>query len=118
MVAHAEILKPKFDLVAAKLGNSLNGLDIAEWTTPEGGYFVSLNTLPGLAKEIIKLAADAGVKLTAAGATWPGGHDPEDSNIRIAPSYPDPQELDIAMDVLVVAIQLASARHYQEQIDK
>ncbi len=117
MAAHAKILKPKFDLVGTKLNDALNGLDIADWTTPQGGYFVSLNTLPGLAKEIIQLAAEAGVKLTRAGATWPGGHDPEDRNIRIAPSYPDPQELDIAMDVLVVAIQLASARLYQKRLD-
>lgn len=118
MAAHASILKPKFDVVEKKLGDALNHLNIADWTTPEGGYFVSLNTLPGHAKETIKLAADAGVKLTAAGATWPGGVDPDDKNIRIAPSYPDPQELDIAMDVLVVAIQLASARTFKERLNK
>lgn len=118
MAAHAEILKPKFDLVEDALTNSLSGLSIADWTTPDGGYFVSLNTLPGLAKDVIALAADAGVKLTAAGATWPGGVDPDNRNIRIAPSYPDPQELKIAMEVLVVAIQLSSARLYQKLFDE
>lgn len=118
MADHAAILKPKFDVVEEKLTSNLNGLSIADWTTPDGGYFVSLNTLPGLAKTTIQLAAGAGVKLTAAGATWPGGVDPDDRNIRIAPSYPDPQELNIAMDVLVVAIQLASARYYQQLFDQ
>ena len=117
MAAHAAILKPKFDVVEDKLSTALKGLSVADWTTPDGGYFVSLNTLPGLAKTIIALAASAGVKLTAAGATWPGGIDPDDRNIRIAPSYPDPQELDIAMDVLVAAIQLASARFYKQLLD-
>ncbi len=118
MAAHAAILKPKFDVVEDKLSTALKGLSVADWTTPDGGYFVSLNTLPGLAKSIIALAANAGVKLTAAGATWPGGIDPDDRNIRIAPSYPDPQELDIAMDVLVAAIQLASARYYKQLLDE
>ncbi len=112
MNAHAELLRPRFELVEQKLGEGLNGLGIASWTTPTGGYFVSLNCLPGLAKTIVSLAASAGVKLTAAGATWPGGIDPEDSNIRIAPSYPELVELGTALDVLVGAIKLASARHF------
>ena len=74
---------------------------------------MSLNTLPGLAKEIVALAGTAGVKLTAAGATWPGGVDPQDQNIRIAPTYPEAHELDTALDVLVVAIKLASARRFK-----
>ena len=110
MAAHAEILKPKFQLVEEKLSDALGGLEIADWTTPRGGYFVSLNVQPGLAKAVVALAASAGVKLTAAGATWPGGNDPQDRNIRIAPSYPDLQELTTAMDVLVAAIKLASAQ--------
>ena len=118
MANHAAILKPKFDVVADKLSTGLDGLGIADWTTPEGGYFVSLNTLPGMAKSIVQLAAGAGVKLTAAGATWPGGVDPDDRNIRIAPSYPDPQELRIAMDVLVTSIQLASARLFRQDLDQ
>lgn len=110
MDAHAELLRPRFALVESVLSDGLGGLDIATWTTPTGGYFVSLDTRPGLAKSIVKLAGDAGVKLTAAGATWPGGVDPDDSNIRIAPTYPDADELSTALDVLVAAIKLASAR--------
>ncbi len=114
MAAHAELLRPRFELVEQKLSEGLKGLDIATWTSPQGGYFVSLDCLPGLAKVIVSLAASAGVKLTAAGATWPGGVDPDDSNIRIAPTYPEANELDAALDVLVSAIKLASARHYAD----
>ena len=112
MADHAALLRPRFDLVEQKLSDGLKGLDIATWTSPQGGYFVSLDCLPGLAKLIVSLAASAGVKLTAAGATWPGGEDPDDSNIRIAPTYPEANELDAALDVLVSAIKLASARHF------
>lgn len=118
MAAHANLLRPRFDMVEQKLTNGLGGLGIAEWTTPKGGYFVSLNSLPGLAKKIIALAGQAGVKLTAAGATWPGGTDPKDQNIRIAPTYPEAHELGIAMDVLVAAIKLASAQHLTESTNE
>lgn len=111
MAAHAELLRPRFELVEQKLAAGLGGLGIADWTTPSGGYFVSLNVLPGLAKKIVALAGNAGVKLTAAGATWPGGVDPQDQNIRIAPSYPETHELGTALDILVAAIKLASAEH-------
>jgi len=114
MADHAELLRPRFALVEQKLSDGLQGLEIATWTTPEGGYFVSLDCLPGLAKLIVNLAASAGVKLTAAGATWPNGLDPQDSNIRIAPTYPEINELDAALDVLVSAIKLASVRHIAE----
>ena len=112
MEAHASLLRPRFELVEKKLNDGLHGLEIAKWTTPSGGYFVSLDVLPGLARTIVDLAGRAGVKLTAAGATWPGGIDPKDSNIRIAPTYPDLQELSTALDVLVSAVRLASARHF------
>ena len=112
MAAHAKLLRPRFELVEQKLNEGLQGLDVANWTTPDGGYFVSLDCIPGLAKSIVSLTASAGVKLTAAGATWPGGVDPEDSNIRIAPTYPELEELSTALDVLVSAIKLASARHF------
>ena len=112
MAAHAKLLRPRFELVEQKLNEGLQGLDVANWTTPDGGYFVSLDCIPGLAKSIVSLTASAGGKLTAAGATWPGGVDPEDSNIRIAPTYPELEELSTALDVLVSAIKLASARHF------
>lgn len=112
MKKHAAIIKPKFDLVDSALNQALAGKEIANWTKPDGGYFVSLNTLPGLAQEVIQLAADAGVKLTPAGATFPYGVDPENSNIRIAPTYPSITDLRQALEVLVLCIQLVSANYY------
>ncbi|MGI9323139.1 MAG: aminotransferase, partial [Pseudomonadales bacterium] len=109
MAKHRAILQPKFALVEQKLNQALAGKDIASWTKPTGGYFVSLDTRPGLASRVVALAAEAGVKLTPAGATFPQGKDPEDRNIRIAPTYPSLAELDKAMDVLVTCIELASA---------
>jgi len=110
MAAHAAILRPKFATVQNQLTEQLGELGIAHWTQPEGGYFVSLNTLPGLAREVVALAASAGVTLTAAGATFPYGHDELDRNIRIAPTFPELEEVSAAMDVLTLAIRLASAR--------
>jgi aspartate/methionine/tyrosine aminotransferase len=106
----ADQLRPKFDMVLSKFDESLTGTGLAAWTKPLGGYFVSLHTLPGCAKETVRLAKEAGVKLTGAGATYPYGKDPEDSNIRIAPSYPVLDELSSAMDVLCVCIKLAAVR--------
>ena len=108
MRKHRAIIKPKFDLVEQKLADSLTGKDIATWTQPTGGYFVSLETRPGLASQVVGLAAEAGVKLTPAGATFPYGKDPQNTNIRIAPTFPSIDELDTAMDVLVICIELAS----------
>jgi len=110
MRKQAQHIKPRFDLVLKHLREGLGGLEIAEWTEPKGGYFISLDTLPGLAKEVVKLAAGAGVKLTPAGATWPYGKDPEDRNIRIAPTVPTLEELDKAMQVFVLCVKLATAR--------
>ena len=110
MAAHAAILRPKFATVQQQLDEQLGRLGIAEWTQPKGGYFVSLNTLPGLAKEVVALAGSAGVTLTAAGATFPYGHDELDRNIRIAPTFPELDEVQAAMDVLTLTIRLASAR--------
>ena len=115
MRKHAAILGPKFDLVDQVLDEHLNGKDIARWTKPAGGYFVSLDTLPGLASQVIKLAADAGVKLTPAGATFPYGKDPQDANIRIAPSFPPMAQLKRALEVLVVCVQLASVNKLLSQ---
>lgn len=108
MQAHAAILKPKFDAVDAVLTANLGASGLATWSKPEGGYFVSLDTKPGLAKRVIALAKDAGVQLTAAGATFPNQNDPEDRNIRIAPSLPSLDEITLAMEVVCACIELAS----------
>ena len=109
MKKHAVLLKPKFDTVIELLERELGGLGIADWTTPKGGYFISFNSLPGCAKRIHKLCADAGVVLTNAGATFPYGIDPEDKNIRIAPSLPPVKELYAAMEVFCICTKLAAA---------
>lgn len=107
MEKHKALIKPKFDLVLEKLAD-LAGKDIATWNEPNGGYFISLDTQPGLATEVVAMAAAAGVKLTPAGATFPYGKDPENRNIRIAPTYPTIDELDKAMDVFVNCLELAT----------
>ena len=112
MQRHAELLNPKFSLTAEILNKHLSGKEIGEWTSPNGGYFVSFDSIPGLAKEIITLAANVGVRLTPAGATFPHGNDPENKNIRLAPSFPALDSLRQALEVFVVCVQLASARHY------
>lgn len=110
MRAHAELLRPKFDAVGRIFERELAGLGVAAWTRPRGGYFVSLDTLDGCAGEVVRLAAAAGVKLTGAGATFPGGKDPDDKNIRIAPSLPPLAQVETAMDVVAICVLLASAR--------
>ena len=109
MEKHAQILRPKFKLVNDKLESHLGGLGIGTWTKPEGGYFVSFDSLDGLAKRIVALCSEAGVALTPAGATYPNGKDPKDSNIRIAPTFPPLTELEEAMEIFCVAVKLASA---------
>ena len=108
MAKHRDIIKPKFDLVMKKLEEHLAGKNMASWNSPRGGYFISLDTRPGLATTIISMAADAGVKLTPAGATFPYGRDPENTNIRLAPTFPGLAELESAMDVFVTCVELAS----------
>jgi DNA-binding transcriptional MocR family regulator len=108
MKKHAAILKPKFNQVYETLESELGGKKITEWTKPNGGYFISLNTLEGCAKKVVTMAAEAGVVLTGAGATYPYGNDPLDRNIRIAPSFPTLAELKKAMEIVAVCIQLAS----------
>ena len=108
MAKHRDIIKPKFDLVLKKLEKHLAGKGIASWNSPRGGYFISLDTRPGLATTIIGMAAKAGVKLTPAGATFPYGKDPDNTNIRLAPTYPSLAELESAMDVFVTCVELAS----------
>lgn len=108
MAQHAAILKPKFEMVLGKLESELGGNHIASWNKPNGGYFISLNTLDGCATNAVTMAADAGVTLTAAGATFPYGRDPRDRNIRIAPSFPSVKELEKSIEVLSICIQMAS----------
>ena len=110
MRKHAAIVAPRFELVEKKLAEGLGDTGVATWTHPKGGYFVSFDGPEGSAKAIVALMADLGVKLTAAGATWPYGEDPKDTNIRIAPTFPSLEELGQALDVFVVAVKLVSAR--------
>ena len=108
MKEHAKILKPKFEMVVSTLEREIAPLGIASWHTPKGGYFVSVNTAPGLAKRTLALAKEAGVVMTSAGATYPYGHDPLDSNIRVAPSLPPVEELEQAMAVFCCCLKLAA----------
>lgn len=108
MKKHAAILKPKFDAVLEALNQGLIGKGILSWNTPNGGYFVSIDTMDGCAKAIVAMAAKAGVKLTPAGATFPYGKDPRDRNLRIAPSFPSAEEVGTAMELVVICIQLVS----------
>lgn len=116
MRRHAEFMRPRFEAVERKLSEGLGGTGCAEWTHPRGGYFVSFDGPEGSAKRVGALCAEMGVKLTPAGATWPG-EDPRDTNIRIAPSYPSVEELERALDVLVLAVKLVSAQLARESRD-
>ncbi|MGN0532569.1 MAG: aminotransferase class I/II-fold pyridoxal phosphate-dependent enzyme [Eubacterium sp.] len=107
MKKHAAIMKPKFDMVLNHLENELGGKGIANWLDPKGGYFISLDVMPGCAKRVGELCKEAGVTLTTVGATYPYGNDPDNSNIRIAPSLPPVAELDLATQILCVSVQLA-----------
>jgi DNA-binding transcriptional MocR family regulator len=108
MQKHAAILKPKFEAVQEVLERELSGNEIAEWTRPAGGYFISLDVGEGCARRIVQMAADAGVKLTPAGSTYPYQKDPRDRNIRIAPSFPPIADIRSAMEVLAVCVELAA----------
>jgi len=110
MAKQAQILRPRFELVQQKLQDGLGDLGIATWTNPRGGYFVSFDGPEGSAKAIVSLMAELGVTLTGAGATWPYGKDPRDTNIRIAPTFPTLDKLDAALDVFVLVVKLVSAR--------
>lgn len=108
MQKHAKILAPKFHCVLDSLDREIAPLGIAQWERPKGGYFISVNTAPGLAKRTLALCREAGVVMTGAGATFPYGIDPQDSNIRIAPSLPPVRELEQAMDVFCTSLKLAA----------
>lgn len=109
MKKHRAIIKPKFDAVLDTLDKELSPLGVAVWSKPEGGYFVSFNSERGTAKRIVALCKKAGVTLTDAGATFPYGIDPEDKNIRIAPTYPTLDELKAAIEIFCVAVKAATA---------
>ena len=108
MKKHAAILKPKFDIVLDRLNKELSGLGIADWFSPKGGYFISLDVLPGTAKRVGELCKAGGVTLTSVGATYPYGIDPQDSNIRIAPSFPPNEEMALAAELLCICTRLAA----------
>lgn len=108
MQKHKDILKPRFDIVIDKLNQQVKDTGIAKWTNPNGGYFVSVDVLNGTANRVVKLCKEAGVVLTGAGATYPYGKDPNDSNIRVAPTFPSCDELSVAMDVFCVCAKLAA----------
>ena len=110
MMKHADIMRPKFEMVNDILTRELGGLDIGSWLMPNGGYFISFDALDGCAKEIVALCKDAGVVMTGAGATYPYGKDPHDSNIRIAPSYPTLPELEAASELFALCVKLASVK--------
>lgn len=107
MKKHAQLMKPKFDMVLNHLENELGGKGIASWLDPKGGYFISLDVMKGCAKRVGELCKEAGVTLTTVGATYPYGVDPDNSNIRIAPSLPPVSELDLAAQILCVSVKLA-----------
>ena len=108
MKNHAAILAPKFNATLETLEKELAEYGVAEWARPEGGYFVSIDAAAGTATEVVKMAGAAGVKLTPAGATFPYGNDPEDRNIRIAPSFPSTEGISVAMELVSICILLAA----------
>lgn len=108
MMKHAEIMRPKFEAVLHVLEDELDGLEIGFWTEPKGGYFISFDALEGCAKKIVEKCKEAGVVLTGAGATYPYKKDPKDSNIRLAPSFPTPEELAMATDLFVLCVKIVS----------
>ena len=114
MRKHAEFMRPKFEAVERVLEEELGGLGIGSWTEPKGGYFISFEAMDGCAKAIVAKCKEAGVKLTGAGATFPYGKDPKDSNIRIAPSFPTPDEMKQAADLFVLCVKLVSVEKLLE----
>ena len=114
MRKHAEFMRPKFEAVERVLEEELGGLGIGSWTEPKGGYFISFEAMDGCAKAIVAKCKEAGVKLTGAGATFPYGKDPKDSNIRIAPSFPTPEEMKQAADLFVLCVKLVSVEKLLE----
>ena len=115
MKKHADILRPKFEAVTDTLEKELGGLGIGSWMKPYGGYFISFDSMEGCAKKIVAKAKEAGVVMTAAGATFPYGKDPKDSNIRIAPSFPSQEELKMATEIFVLSVKIVSIEKILEE---
>ena len=116
MQKQADIIRPKFEAVEEIFDKNLSGLDIGTWTKPNGGYFISFDAMDGCAKEIVDKAKKAGVTLTGAGATWPYGKDPHDSNIRIAPTYPPLSDLRTAAELFTICVRLVSAEKLLQEM--
>jgi len=112
MKLHADIMRPKFEAVLSLFDKELAPYGIADWTTPRGGYFISLNVPNGCAKRVFQLMKEAGVVMTSAGATFPYGNDPDDKNLRIAPTYPPLAEIKLAAEILVICVRLAALEKY------
>ena len=114
MKKHADAMRPKFEAVLKVLDEELTGAEIGSWVKPLGGYFISFDAMEGCAKKIVAKCKEAGVTLTNAGATFPYGKDPKDSNIRIAPSFPTPEEMAVATDLFVLCVKLVSVEKLLE----
>ena len=115
MKQHAALIRPKFSCVLDSFEKNLNGLGIAKWSKPTGGYFISLDLLDGTAKSTYDLLLDAGIKITSAGASFPYGKDPRDRNLRIAPTYPSLDELKLASDMLCTCARIACIKKLLEK---
>ena len=115
MKRHASVMAPKFEVVAKWLGSEIKPLDIAHWTDPSGGYFVSLYTMDGIAKRTWSLCRQAGVVLTNAGAAYPYSNNPRDNHLRLAPSLPPVEDLEKAMEVLCTSLKYAALEKLLEQ---
>lgn len=114
MKKHAKMIRPKFEAVLKVLDQQLTGLEIGSWIKPNGGYFISFDAMEGCAKEIVNKCKEAGVVLTGAGATYPYKKDPKDSNIRLAPTFPTPEELAMATDLFVLCVKMVSVNKLLE----
>ena len=114
MKLHADIIRPKFEAMLETLEKELGALEIASWSKPLGGYFISFNAMEGCAKNIVAKCKEAGVVMTGAGAAFPYGNDPADSNIRIAPTMPSPEEMAVAADLFVLCVKLVSVEKLLE----
>lgn len=117
MQLHAQLIRPKFEAVLDTLEKELEGLEIGTWIKPRGGYFISFDSLPGCAKAIVSMCKDLGVIMTDAGATYPYGKDPQDSNIRIAPTFPTPEEMKEAAEVFVLCVKLVSVNKFLSEMN-
>ena len=115
MTKHADIIRPKFNVIEDTLEKNLSSLEIGTWTKPNGGYFITFNSLEGCAKSIIAKAKRAGVTMTEAGATWPYHDDPRDSDIRIAPTYPPLEDLKVAAELFSLCVKIVSAEKILEE---